>query len=302
MAAFCLFVAGEEISWGHRLAGYQPPEIFLSRNYQQESNLHNLLKDIFDSRWQVFLIAMGYGVMAPIARWRRWLPSAWAPHPAVVPGAVVVLSIELAYPLELSGEIAELALGGVFLQDALMRFGEGKPSPSHQLLSCALCVTLGVVTPPTLDRLVYSTSDVRVDLARTELETLAAHLLEGGVTSRLTGRRRVHKRLFTAAKVGYVRLPPVTEATHEEADARRARYQLDPWQQPYWILLTTRNRDRPALVLYSFGPNRRRDSLLDDAPPGDPFIAGDDVAVHVELDTAKSRPDPRPIPGPTRQR
>ena len=44
LAFFCFFVAGEEISWAQRLLGYQPPEMFLEHNFQQESNLHNLFK------------------------------------------------------------------------------------------------------------------------------------------------------------------------------------------------------------------------------------------------------------------
>ena len=45
LAAFalgCLAVAMEEISWGQRLFGYQPPEWFHAENFQQELNLHNL--------------------------------------------------------------------------------------------------------------------------------------------------------------------------------------------------------------------------------------------------------------------
>ena len=42
VALFCLFVAGEEVSWGQRLIGYSAPEFFLRNNFQQELNLHNL--------------------------------------------------------------------------------------------------------------------------------------------------------------------------------------------------------------------------------------------------------------------
>lgn len=36
LGLFCFFVAGEEISWGQRLLGFTPPEVFLQENYQQE--------------------------------------------------------------------------------------------------------------------------------------------------------------------------------------------------------------------------------------------------------------------------
>lgn len=43
VVATCIFIAGEEISWGQRLLKIQTPEFFLERNHQRELNLHNLL-------------------------------------------------------------------------------------------------------------------------------------------------------------------------------------------------------------------------------------------------------------------
>ena len=43
LAAF--FAAGEELSWGQRLFGFEPPELFLEENFQQELNLHNLFDE-----------------------------------------------------------------------------------------------------------------------------------------------------------------------------------------------------------------------------------------------------------------
>jgi len=42
VALFCLFIAGEEFSWGQRLFGFYSPEYFLANNFQQEVNVHNL--------------------------------------------------------------------------------------------------------------------------------------------------------------------------------------------------------------------------------------------------------------------
>jgi len=42
LALFFLVCAGEELSWGQRLFGWQTPEILLEKNMQQETNLHNL--------------------------------------------------------------------------------------------------------------------------------------------------------------------------------------------------------------------------------------------------------------------
>ena len=43
VALICLFIAGEEISWGQRIIGWNTPDFFAARNFQQETNLHNFL-------------------------------------------------------------------------------------------------------------------------------------------------------------------------------------------------------------------------------------------------------------------
>ncbi|WP_397542778.1 hypothetical protein [Roseovarius salis] len=42
-ALLFFFASGEEISWGQRLFGWGTPEFFARHNYQQETNLHNLM-------------------------------------------------------------------------------------------------------------------------------------------------------------------------------------------------------------------------------------------------------------------
>ena len=56
----------------------------------------------------------------------------------------------------------------------------------------------------------------------------------------------------------------------------RADYFLDPWNSPYWI----RHRcssERQRIVVYSFGPNRRRDS-----GPWEP--GGDDIGSVIDIE------------------
>ncbi len=43
------------------------------------------------------------------------------------------------------------------------------------------------------------------------------------------------------------------------ADERRVSYLLDPWNSPYWVRHKCADGAAVAFV-YSFGPNRRRDS------------------------------------------
>ena len=278
LAAFCVFVAGEELSSGQRLFTFQPPELFLDKNFQQEANLHNLLKGIFDSRWQVFLIAFGYGVVAPLAAWRRWLPASLAPHAATVIGGAAVALVELSYPVELSGEVAEAMLGLFFVHDAATRL-HATPAVAGRL---ALALSGGaalaaVLMPPALDATLYRADPERVARAKAELAALALHLEEGGAKARLARKRRVHKRVYTAVRARYLSAPAAADTTNN-SEALRLRYQLDPWQQPYWLLFSPDGRDHGEALLYSFGPNRRRDTLMQQLPSE---LAGDDIGVWV---------------------
>jgi hypothetical protein len=63
----------------------------------------------------------------------------------------------------------------------------------------------------------------------------------------------------------------------------RADYFLDPWNSPYWI----RHRcssERQRIFIYSFGPNRRRDS-------DEREIRGDDIGVVIELEPTATSAD-----------
>src|SRR5688572_16915438 len=56
VALFCLFVAGEEFSWGQRLLGYTPPDWFLAHNIQQEATLHNFADVFGRPKWSLISV------------------------------------------------------------------------------------------------------------------------------------------------------------------------------------------------------------------------------------------------------
>jgi hypothetical protein len=74
-AAACLFVAGEEISWGQRLLGLETPERLAELNNQDEVTVHNIVE--IRVLFKFFLIALGLaGAVVPwlaYARDSRWL-------------------------------------------------------------------------------------------------------------------------------------------------------------------------------------------------------------------------------------
>jgi hypothetical protein len=75
-----IFGAGEEISWGQRLIGFETPESIESVNAQREFNLHNLnvfnsvdeeghkqgISRFFGFNTLFFLFCMAYGILLPL--------------------------------------------------------------------------------------------------------------------------------------------------------------------------------------------------------------------------------------------
>jgi len=66
----CIFLAGEEISWGQRIFAIDTPVPFVENNYQNEMNLHNMeflgYKDLSYLAFGVFFLTLG--VLLPLAK------------------------------------------------------------------------------------------------------------------------------------------------------------------------------------------------------------------------------------------
>jgi hypothetical protein len=263
LCAFCVFVAGEEISWGQRVFAYRPPDYFLEKNYQQELNVHNLLTKkealgmSLDSRYLIAFIAFVYGVLAPlvvriprlretslIEQARPLVPTLW-----LLPIFIAIIQVERRYPVKLGGEAAELVFGMCFLVTALAasRFHFRRPAVGYALpaLTVAATLLLGAATPPVLGFLNSGADQKRVAQTQAELKAIAQELATA-TQPRLLQTRAMHKRIHTAVEVGYFKL----------ADPARFGYFLDPWHSPYWVRW---DADNASLSIYSFGPNRRRD-------------------------------------------
>ncbi len=92
LALACLYVVGEEISWGQRLFSFTSPEFFQRHNLQQEVNLHNFLTGP-TATWlkrliEIGLVAglVGYGLIYPLLQRSGNRPAQWlADHGLPVP-------------------------------------------------------------------------------------------------------------------------------------------------------------------------------------------------------------------------
>ena len=76
VALAAVFAAGEEISWGQRILGFQTPEDLLEINVQGETTLHNIGRTLLVFNMLLVVTSLYAMVAEPLGRWlhigRRW--------------------------------------------------------------------------------------------------------------------------------------------------------------------------------------------------------------------------------------
>jgi len=287
VALFCLFVAGEEISWGQRLMGYTPPPVFLEHNTQQELTLHNFAEIFGAPKWTLSAALFGYGILLPLAAHAPALRQlldrigATPPPTALVPWFAAAVGLLLWYPVTFTGEWVELLAGALF-------FAASRPATRTLWTGFAASVPAAAAMTWVSG---HTTADpARVGCAQLEVGALVYDLTTGAAAPRLLNAGQVHKRILTSGEAGY--LHPERLGTYFTADcpssppteaAERRRYGVDPWGTAYWLFSEPLDGSRRRVVVYSFGPNRRRD--------GEPASGGGDD-VRATSDSLLLSPDP----------
>ncbi|MCP3986961.1 MAG: hypothetical protein GY723_21445 [bacterium] len=293
MVLFCLAVAGEEISWGQRLFGVQPPVYFLAHNDQQELNLHNVLpKDLRQFGLQGALL--GYGVVLPLLGLIRPARSRLqslgvGTHNAMglIPGFAFASVLYAIYPVRFTGEWVELMLGVGLAGDGLLRMARGRPMWRAALPAMAMVALLALVFSG------WSRSGNAGDTqaaiaAETELESLRQDFRVGRVQTRCGQHKRIY-RILSRRRGSSLEGGRFRGLVSKGLAAERAEFVLDPWSSPYWVRDTCSSEGGRRIVVYSLGPNRVRDSI-----PGQP--GGDDLVLVV----AEGSPGPQSVSSPPR--
>lgn len=295
----CLLLAMEEISWGQRLFGYLPPEKFLADNFQQEFNVHNFA-DTGTRQLLLGAVLLGPGVLWPLLRFWPWFRD-WLfargieTFPlGVLPGFLLAWVLQSLYPWHASGEWVELLAGLGYLA-AAASFArstqrdepeDARPAsvvatkPVKRLRSEAAWLLVTLLLGVTTTYLVAGNPQAgQLTLAALETEALAADFQ----VKRLRSRCGLHKRLYTfVEEYGARGMADSGFFADTDADSRKRKdYYLDPWNMPYWIRHRCQD-DTSYVFVYSFGPNRRRDSSATE-------IGGDDVGAYVAPRSAERR-------------
>jgi hypothetical protein len=189
--------------------------------------------------------------------------------------------LEIFYPFDLAGELAEMMLGLVLLADVASR-GAGSLSAAAPKASVGVALVLAgaVVTIPAVDALTLPRAMALLPAARAQPAEIGERLADPKTRrKKLFKKGRVHKRVFTAVRSGYLRL--------EEG------HYLDAWNQPWWVDFHRTGAHEGKLLLYSFGPNRRRDTdltRLARAERVEDVLEGDDLGVLLAVRTATTAP------------
>jgi hypothetical protein len=289
VALFCFVVGMEEISWGQRVLGYRPPSYFLEHNFQQELNVHNVIDQ--DLRMQaVRVVILGFGVALPLLALVPWLRRTLAAAAVVAPPVELIPAFLAAwwvydeYPFRFAGEITELMLAFGFLFAGLARaseLSEATPRWSGPLLgiavSTAFVVALGGANA-WVSRAQRQAAPETLETARIELAALARDIagqagLSGGELPTGCG---LHKRLYTFRRENdaeFLAAGGFAALQEQGLPAERAEFLLDPWNSPYWIRDKCSDGGRQRVVfVYSFGPNRRRESTSWEIQGDDPGV------------------------------
>jgi hypothetical protein len=298
VALFCLFVAGEEISWGQRLFGYRPTPYFLEHNFQQEVNLHNLVRTAL-RKASLSGIVICYGIVLPLLRvmslFRRWLSQSVivAPPLYLLPSFAVMVAFYITYPMRYTGEVVEVILGLAFLFSGIQAVGDLGGWTARRCLrsltaSFAVVLVLGVATSA-LSRWHQRGETWRVGRAEKEIAALRKDFLaslgvgEGlkEITCGSNKRYYRHKRIYSYVEsygIDDLDAGIYASLVDQGLTEERAAFFIDPWNNPYWLRDDCDEVEgKRKMVIYSFGPDRRRESVVWE-------IEGDDVGTLFSLE------------------
>ena len=282
VALFSFFVAGEEFSWGQRLVGYTPADLFLSHNVQQEATLHNFADVLGRPKWSLIAVLAGYGLLLPLAY--RFAPTrkvmermgATAPPNSLAPWFAVTIIMLVWYPLSYSGEWLELIASVLFL-------GAATTTPTFLVSLAVGAVAALALTVVSGHR---SGGEPATACARAEVTSLLSDITGGAGSIDLLAARSLEKRVWSAISDGDIDAGRMskfqsTRCAGSIASSRR-RYAVDPWGSSYWVRVHERADDTADVEVYSFGPNRRRDESSG--------AASDDIAQRRSIDPYSAEP------------
>ncbi|MBC2714707.1 MAG: hypothetical protein HF978_05290 [Desulfobacteraceae bacterium] len=290
VGVFCFFVALEEISWCQRLLGYRPPAYFLEQNFQQEFNVHNVV-DSFLRTLALQIVILGFGIvlpavwLIPAVRRLSWKMAIVPPPILLAPAFLATYILYEIYPWRYSGELVELmlGLGFVFSAMAISLFFKN-PDGSRSLFPARIVALIFVVIVLSVIMTLVSRARLRnqpelIEVTKKEIVALGNDFRKAiRLSKKPITHCKLHNRIFAHVekyKIHSLYNGYFWNLTKQGLPEERAQFFIDPWNTAYWIWqVCDPERKQMKVFIYSFGPNRRRDSV--------PWkISGDDIGVPI---------------------
>ena len=210
-------------------------------------------------------------------------PSIW-----YAPAFTVIFIFAVWYPWKYTGELTELAMAvaftlvaldenwknGIRLQNIGKRSQNADATPWVQLVGAVGLILVVGVGSAVLSRIARSADEDLMIMAETEVIAITRDYIRlyQNNQDKFVISCRLHKRVYTyveAYGTSDLKGGEFVGLQSQGLPAERAEFFIDPWNAPYWIRLTcdyapgTEKIKSIHVQVYSFGPNRRRESTDD---------------------------------------
>jgi hypothetical protein len=201
-----------------------------------------------------------------------------------------LIALLISYPIRYSGELVEGGMALAFMFSAIAAMGgaeqdEGEPVGWPVFVGALSLVIMLGFGSALWSRGVLAGDPVVAEVTATEIRALEHDLRTLSRTKTLPCGK--HERLNWISKLSQsdrLATGRFNSLTAKGLPEERAEFFIDPWATAYWVR-TTCNDDRDKVFVYSFGPNRRRDSSTWE-------LGGDDIGVLFRVRTEEKPANP----------
>jgi hypothetical protein len=246
----CLFVAGEEISWGQRLLQIIPYDYFLEQNYQQEINFHNSFNNEFVSGGLSLYILLGMQlILLPVVNYKIYKDK--FSFKLCIFYFLLLLTL-IGRPFQLVDELVEMLLGFLLFVESLHYL---KRTTFQKYLSVSSTLVVLLIYFVQLES---SGAPEKSPIVINELKSIVNNFeISTNINKWYKLKNRpFDDRIYSSLTTNKIR---VNDETIKIGNLKRKKYFIDPWGSSYFILYMPKYSGG---IIYSLGPNGKRDTLF----------------------------------------
>jgi len=136
-AVLVFIIAFEEISYGQRIFGWETPDLFMKKNIQYETNLHNLLNYQFEALYtlmSLLILPLAFSIYIHLRPQKYTLLEMILPHPGLFCPCFVITFFALVSGFD-QQELIEELFSVFFIFYAVRAWFIAKPLSNHKAAS-----------------------------------------------------------------------------------------------------------------------------------------------------------------------